>query len=67
MLGKRCGVGAAGNGREIKLASEQPLVEKPDPPCIGAGGRIAHHRLDRLGACRLEKLLEEQEINALVL
>ena len=35
--------------RQVEPPSGEPLVQEPDTPCVSAGGRGSHSRLDRCG------------------
>jgi hypothetical protein len=52
--------------RQIKFRAGQPLVEKPDAPCVASGRLIAHKLFDGSRAGREEQTLEEREVEAFI-
>jgi hypothetical protein len=35
--------------RQVEARAGEPFIEKTDPPCVTAGGRLTDNRLDRAG------------------
>jgi hypothetical protein len=58
---------ASGLGiREVEVRAGQPLIEKPDAPCVTAGRLLANERLDRSGAGFQKQTFQDGEVEAFV-
>ena len=60
-VGARFGIG------HIELLAEQPFVEEPEPPHVGADRLCPHERYDFGRVDVFEETLEDAEVKALIL